>query len=169
MTLYELTGEYAELMRQYETAETDDEAESIWQQIDGLACDITTKADAYARVMRNKLADAAGYKAESERLAKLAERQEKQAERLKESIRTAMIQVGAGEIQTTIGTWKTKLNPPSCDVVDIGKVPERFRKPIQPPEIPYTVDKVAAKKWFKETGEIIPGLNIEQKTAVVFK
>lgn len=169
MTLYELTGEYADLMMQYECAESDEEAERIWQQMDNLGCDITAKADAYARVMRNKLASAAGYKAESERLANLAERQEKQADRLKESIRNAMIQVGAGEIQTSIGTWKTKLNPPKCDVIDIAAVPERFRKPIEPPEIPYTIDKAAAKKWFKETGEIIPGLNIEQKTAVVFK
>lgn len=169
MTLYELTGEYAELMAQYESAETDEEAEQIWTQIDSLSCDITTKADAYARVMKNKLADAAGYKSESERLAKLAKREEKQAERLQESIRSAMIQVGAHEIQTSIGSWRTKLNPPSCDVVDIGIVPEQFRKPIEPPEVPYTVDKAAAKKWFKETGEIIPGLNIEQKTAVVFR
>ena len=75
MTLYELTGVYAELMEQYQTAETDEEAEQIWQQIDGLACDITTKADAYARVMKNKLADAAGYQAEADRLAKLAKRE----------------------------------------------------------------------------------------------
>ena len=169
MTLYELTGEYADLMAQYEAAETDEEAEQIWQQIDGLACDITTKADAYARVMKNKLADAAGYKAEADRLAKLAKREEKRAERLQESIRNAMIQVGAGEIQTSIGTWKTKLNPPSCDITDIKVVPEQFRVPIEPPEVPYTIDKAAAKKWFKETGEIIPGLDIKQATAVVFK
>lgn len=169
MTLYELTGEYAELMEQYEAAETDDEAEQIWAQIDSLSCDITTKADTYARVMKNKLADAAGYKAEADRLAKLAKREEAQAARLQESIRTAMIQVGAREIQTSIGSWRTKLNPPCCDVVDIGIVPEQFRKPIEPPEIPYTIDKAAAKKWFKETGEIIPGLNIEQKTAIVFR
>ena len=169
MTLYELTGEYADLMYQYENAETDEEAEQIWQQIDGLACDITVKADAYARVMKNKLADAAGYQAEADRLAKLAKREEKQAERLQESIRNAMIQVGAKEIQTSIGSWKTKLNPPKCDVVDIKAVPEQFRVPIEPPEVPWTVDKAAAKKWYRETGELIPGLNIEQKTAVVFK
>ncbi len=169
MTLYELTGEYAELMAKYEAAESDEEAEQIWQQIDGLACDITTKAEAYARVMKNKMADAAGYKAEADRLTKLAKREEKQAERLQESIKNAMIQVGAREIQTSIGAWRTRVNPPSCDVVDIKAVPERFRKAIEPPEIPYTVDKAAAKAWFKETGEIIPGLNIEQKTAVVFR
>lgn len=169
MTLYELTGEYAELMAQYEAAETEEEAEQIWAQIDSLGCDITTKADAYARVMKNKLADAAGYKAESERLAKLAKREEKQAERLQESIRSAMIQVGAKEIQTSIGSWKTKLNPPGCDITDIKIVPEQFRVPIEPPEVPYTIDKAAAKKWFRETGEIIPGLNIEQKVSVTFK
>lgn len=169
MTLYELTGEYAELMSQYEAAETDDEAEQIWAQIDNLSCDITTKADAYARVMKNKLADAAGYKAEADRLVKLAKREEAQAARLQESIRTAMIQLGAREIQTSIGSWRARLNPLSCDVVDIKAVPEQFRKPIEPPEIPYTIDKAAAKKWFKETGEIIPGLNIEQKTAIVFR
>ena len=169
MTLYELTGAYADLMAQYEVAETDEEAESIWAQIDGLACDIETKADAYARVMRNKLADAAAYKAEADRLSKLASREEKRAERLKESIRDAMMQVGATQIQTSIGVWKTRLNPPKCDVTDIKAVPEQFRVPIEPPEVPYTVDKAAAKKWFKETGEIIPGLNIEQNTAIFFK
>ena len=169
MTLYELTGEYAELLNRYEAAETDEEAEQIWQEIDGLGCDITVKADAYAKVMKNKLADAAGYRAESERLKKLAEREEKQAARLQDSIRNAMIQIGAHEIQTTIGAWRTKLNPPSCNVVDIKAVPEQFRVPIEPPEVQYTVDKAAAKKWFKETGEVIPGLDIGQKTSVVFK
>jgi hypothetical protein len=169
MTLYELTGEYADLMAQYESAETDEEAEAIWEQIDGLACDIAVKADAYARVMRNKLADSVAYQAEADRLSKLASREKTRAERLMESIRNAMIQVGATEIPTSIGTWKTKLNPPKCDVTDIKAVPEQFRVPIEPPEVPYTVDKAAAKKWFKETGEIIPGLNIEQKTAIVFK
>ena len=169
MTLYELTGDYAELMAQYEAAETDEEAEQIWAQIDSLGCDITTKADAYARVMKNKLADAAGYEAEAKRLAKLADREKKQAERLQESIRNAMIQVGAKEIQTSIGSWKTKLNPPGCDVVDINIVPEQFRVPIEPPTVPYTIDKAAAKRWFKETGELIPGLNIEQKVSVTFR
>ena len=156
-------------MNQYETAETYEEAEALWQQIDGLACDITTKADAYARVMQNKLADAAGYRAEADRLAKLAAREETQANRLKESIHNAMLQVGAREIQTSIGLWRAKLNPPSCDVVDIKSVPEQFRVPIKPPEVPYTVDKTAAKKWYRETGEIIPGLKIEQKVSVVFR
>lgn len=169
MTLYELTGEYADLMSQYERAETDEEAEAIWEQIDGLACDISVKADAYARVMKNKLADAAGYKAEADRLAKLAAREMAQVGRMQESIRLAMIQVGAHEIPTSIGAWRTRLNPPSCEVVDIKAVPEQFRVPIELPEVPYTVDKAAAKAWYRKTGELIPGLDIQQKTAVVFK
>ena len=169
MTLYELTGEYADLMAQYENAETDEEAETLWQQIDSLACDITVKADAYAKVMRNKLAESAAYELEAKRLTKLADREKKQADRLQESIKTAMLQVGAKEIPTSIGTWRTKMNPPSCEVVDIKAVPEQFRKPIEMPEVMYTVDKQAAKAWYKSTGEIIPGLDIQQKQSVVFR
>ena len=169
MTLYELTGKYAELMERYETAETDDEAEAVWAEIEGCGGSIEDKADAYARVMRNKLADAAGYRAESDRLAKLADREEKQAERLRESMQNAMLQLGAAEMPTSIGTWKVKNNPPKCDITDINVVPEQFRKPIEPPAVPYTIDKAAAKKWFKDTGEIIPGLNIYQECSVVFK
>lgn len=169
MTLYELTGEYADLMAQYENAETDEEAETLWQQIDSLACDITVKADAYAKVMRNKLAESAAYELEAKRLTKLADREKKQADRLQESIKTAMLQVGAKEIPTSIGTWRTKMNPPSCEVTDIKAVPEQFRKPIEMPEVMYTIDKAAAKAWYKETGEIIPGLDIRQKQVVVFK
>ena len=169
MTLYELTGEYADLMAQYENAETDEEAETLWQQIDSLACDITVKADAYAKVMRNKLAEYAAYDLEAARLKKLAEREKKQAERLQESIKNAMLQVGAKEIPTSIGTWRTKMNPPSCEVTDIKAVPEQFRKPIEMPEVMYTVDKQAAKAWYKSTGEIIPGLDIQQKQSVVFR
>lgn len=169
MTLYELTGEYADLMAQYENAETDEEAETLWQQIDSLACDITVKADAYAKVMRNKLAESAAYELEAKRLTKLADREKKQADRLQESIKNAMLQVGAKEIPTSIGTWRTKMNPPSCEVTDIKAVPEQFRKPIEMPEVMYTVDKQAAKAWYKSTGEIIPGLNIQQKQSVVFR
>lgn len=169
MTLYELTGEYADLMAQYENAETDEEAETLWQQIDSLACDITVKADAYAKVMRNKLAESAAYDLEAARLKKLAEREKKQADRLQESIKNAMLQVGAKEITTSIGTWRTKMNPPSCEVTDIKAVPEQFRKPIEMPEVMYTVDKQAAKAWYKSTGEIIPGLDIQQKQSVVFR
>ena len=55
------------------------------------------------------------------------------------------------------------------EVVDIKAVPEQFRKPIEMPEVMYTVDKQAAKAWYKSTGEIIPGLDIQQKQSVVFR
>ena len=169
MTLYELTGEYADLLSRYESAETDEEANEIWQELEAKGGDITAKADAYARVMKNMQADAVAYKAEADRLSKLSARMNKQAERLQESMRNAMIQIGAHEVQTSIGSWKTKLNPPKCDVTDIWAVPERFRVPIEPPEVPFTVDKAAAKREFKDTGEVFPGLNIHQETSVVFR
>lgn len=170
MTLYELTGEYQRLMYRYEIAETDEEAEAIWAEMDNMAGDIGMKADAYARVMRNKIAEAEAYQKEADRLEELAKRQQKTADRLKESIRQAMVQLGAKEIPTTIGIWKTRTNAPSCDVEKIEDVPEQFRKPLPPPKVPYTVDKDAAKKWWKDNGQqAIPGLHIERKVSVSFK
>lgn len=168
-TLYELTGVYAGLMAQLEEAETEEEAAAIYAAMDGLEMDITVKAEAYAKVMKNKLADAEAYMKESTRLKELADAAKARAEKLKESIRLAMVQVGTTKIRTDIGVWKTRLNNPSCEVIDIRAVPEAYRKHIEPPEIPYTVDKKKANADFMLTGEIIPGLNIERKIGISFK
>ena len=168
-TLYELTGEYAGLLAQLDAAESEEEAEEIWKTIDGLQMNISDKAEAYARVIKNKEANAAAFNKEAERLAALGAREKAQADKMKESIRLAMIACGTDNIPTSIGTWKTKLNPPKCDVVDIKQVPMTYLKKIEPPEFPYTVDRAKANKHFKETGEIIPGLNIHRDTSVSFK
>lgn len=168
-SLYELTGAYAGLMAQLDYAETEEEAAAIWKTIDELEMPYTEKCEAYARRMQNKRAYAVGLRAEASRLKKLADAADADADRMQESIRQSMITLGVTDVPTTIGTWKTKVNPPSCEVVDIAKVPEEFRRPIEPPKIPYTVDKKKANDHFKLTGEIIPGLNIERKVSVSFK
>lgn len=168
-TLYELTGEYAGLLAQLNAAETDDEAAAIWQIMDGLQMDISVKAEAYARMIKNKEAEAAAFEKEAERLTALHDKAQAQANKMRESIRVAMIACETDTIPTTIGTWKTKLNPVKCDVVDIKKVPMTYLKKIEPPEFPFTVDKKKANADFMLTGEIIPGLNIERKIGISFK
>lgn len=168
-TLYELTGEYAGLLAQLDAAETDEDAAAIWKIIDGLQVDISYKAEAYARMIKIKEAEAAAFKKEANRLDALGDKAQAQADRMRESIRTTMITCGTEAIPTTIGTWKTKLNPVKCDVVDIKKVPMEFLKPIEPPDYPFTVDKKKANAHFNTTGEIIPGLNQHRDMSVTFK
>lgn len=164
--LYELTDEYSELLRRYEEAETDEEAAAIVDEMDKLQVDIKVKAENYARLMKIKDAEAGGLGKEIQRLQKKKKSAEGFRDWLKESIRVAMLQLGTPDIGTNIGCWHLQDNPMSCDVVDIALVPEEFRKPI---EIPYTVDKEKAKAHFKETGEIIPGLDINVKVGIRFR
>lgn len=164
--LYELTDEYSELLQRYEMAETDEEAAAIIIEMEKLQVDIKVKAENYARLMRIKDAEAAGYKGEIQRLQKKKKSAEDFRDWCKESIRTAMMQLGVTDMGTNIGNWHLQNNPMSCDVVDIKLVPEEYRKPI---EVPYTVDKDKAKAHFKETGEIIPGLDIDVKLGIRFK
>lgn len=164
--LYELTDEYSELLQRYEMAESDEEAAEIIVEMEKLQVDIKVKAENYARLMRIKDAEASGYKNEIQRLQKRKKAAEDFRDWCKESIRTAMMQLGVRDMGTNIGNWHLQPNPMSCDVTDIKIVPEKYRKPI---DVPYTIDKEKAKADFKETGEIIPGLDIETKIGIRFK
>lgn len=168
-TLYEINGALAGLIGQLDYAETQEEYDAIVAEIDGLAVPYTDKLDAYARRMQNKLGEAEMYGAEAQRLTDLQTKCKAEAERMKNRVFDSMKLLGITEVPTSIGTWKWKTNPLTCDVTDIKAVPEMFRKPIQLPEIMYTVDKAKAKAHFKATGEIIPGLNIYSKEVVNLK
>ena len=90
----------------------------------------------------------------------LQERQKKAEERgkyLKELITDNMKKMGLQKIETTIGNMVIPNRVDiSVNVVDLEKVPNEFKK--EKTEV--SVDKAAVKKYFKETGEIIDGIEI---------
>ena len=163
-SLYELSSDYAALLAQLDFTETDEEAEAVWAQIDALNDDITWKAEAYARILRNKQAEANAYKAEKTRLAERQKAAENVVERLKKRMLASMQQMNVKSIQTGIGKWSKQLNQASCQVLDESMVPEAYRVP-QPDKI----DCAGILKWFRETGEILPGVEIAQSEGVRFR
>ena len=68
--LYEIEARYADLLAALDCAETEEEAEAIWSQLDAMEGDVKDRAEAYARIVRSKQAEAESYKAEAQRLAK---------------------------------------------------------------------------------------------------
>lgn len=166
MNLYELTGEYARLQALLDDAQTEEDTAEIYDAINEVGGDYVAKADGYARMMRNKAAEAEALKVEIDRLTARKRAAENASKWFKERMKESMAQLGINRIDTSIGTWSLKQMPPACEVTDIALVPEQFRKPI---EVPYTVDKAAVKAWFKETGEIVPGTEIKRGEGVVFK
>lgn len=164
MTLYELSTGYALMLDLYDGAETDEEREEILDRMTEYGGDIAEKAEAYARIMRNKQAEAEAFKAEAERLTGKRRAAENVVGRLKEALLDAMKLVGTTEIETTIGKWKAQMNPWSVEVLDAVSVPERFLMPQ-----PAKVDKKAILEEFKRTGEIIDGVELKQSLGIRFR
>lgn len=163
-TLYELSAGYASLLDMYDQAETEQEREDILDMLASAEGDITEKAEAYARIMKNKQAEAEAFKAESERLAAKRKAAEAVVERMKDAIATAMMMVGTKEIGTSIGKWRLQDNPWSCEVLDLNAVPEEWHIKVED-----KIDKRGLVKHFQMTGEMIDGVEFKRTTGARFR
>ena len=163
-TLYKLTDEYTDLLARLEAAEDEAETEAVWQEMDALEDDIVEKAEAYARIMRNKQAEVEAFKAEKERLASCQKAAENVVERLKARLLSSMQRMHLTDIQTGIGKWRVQMNPYSCQIIDEADVPAEFHIP-QPDKI----DKAAILRQFNATGELLPGVEIAQTAGIRFR
>lgn len=159
--LYELTDAYAGLVAQLEDCETEEEMAAIIADIDSVTQDITAKAEAYARIRMNlkatseeMSAKAKIFKAEADRLSAKAKSAENNIKRLNDYLLYAMEIAGLKQIATDIGKFYTQKTT-KVEVLDAWQVPEQFTTP-QPPQ----VDKIAIQRAFKETGEILPGIEV---------
>lgn len=163
-TLYELSEGYASLLDMYEQAETDAEREDLLDLLAGGEEDIADKAEAYARIMRNKQAEAEAFKAEAERLTAKRRSAEAVVDRLKEAITTAMMMVGTREISTSIGKWRLQDNPWSCEVLDIDAVPEEWHIHVED-----KIDRAGLVKHFRTTGELVDGVEFHRTVGARFR
>lgn len=164
MQLYKLTEAYADLVSRLEDCQNAQEESDVLAAIEAVSDDIAAKGEAYARIMRNKIAESAGIEAEIKRLQARKKSADNTVDRLKENILYAMGMVGATELNTSIGKWRIQKNAPSVVITDEAKIPEEFTVP-QPPKIM----KIAIMQHFKETGEIPEGCDIVHGEGVRFR
>lgn len=164
MKLYELSEAYAFLMNRLDQCQSDDEELAVLIELNDLSEDISEKGEVYARIIRNKQAEAEALDAEIKRLQRRKKSAENTVSRLKDYILFAMDIAGAAEIITPIGKWKIQNNAPSVVILDERAVPEEFTVP-QPPK----AMKTAIMQHFKETGEIPEGCEIIQGQSVRFR
>lgn len=162
--LYELTTEYAALLAEYDMAEDDAHRAEVLAMIDEVQEDVGDKAEAYARIMRNLTADAAAYDAEAKRLAAKAKAAETAVTNLKQRLLDAMQTFGATEIKTSIGKWRIQNNPWSATITNDAVVPAEYHIP-QPDKI----DRQAILRRFRETGEMLDGVEYTQTAGLRFR
>ena len=163
-SLYEISAEYAAFLEAYESASCEEEAAEILQSLVDIHGSLEEKAENYAKLIKNVKADAKAFKDESDRLDKKWKVAKNFAERLEGAMLDAMKLTGTKEIPTSIGKWKTQLNPMSCDVTDPDKVPERFH--VKQPD---KIDKAAMIREHKATGEVFEGAEFKQEVGVRFR
>ena len=163
-SLYELSAGYASFIDAYDTVETDQEREEILEMLAKAEGDIADKAEAYARIIRNKSAEADAFKAEADRLTARRRAAENLVNRLKSALKDAMVLVGTEEISTSIGKWRIQANPLSCEVMDIDQVPMEYHI-----KVPDAINKKALLDYYKATGEIVPGCEFHRGQSIRFR
>ena len=164
MRLYELTDAYVSLLNEYDEAQTDEDRAGIIAQIEEVEQDIATKGENYARLIKNATADSDALADEIKRLQAKKAASDNFVKRLKENLMFAMGIAGATEIKTTIGKWYIQKNPPKVTITDEMMVPARFLI-----EQPPVIDKKAILAEFKQTGEVLNGIEITREDSVRFR
>ena len=163
-SLYELSAGYQTLLDAYDAAETDEEREDILAILAETEGDIQAKAENYAKVIRMKEEESKAFKAEADRLTKRRQAAENMVARLKSTLLDAMKMTDTMEIVTSIGKWRVQMNPVSCEVVDIDKVPMMYHVKHED-----TVDKKTLIQHYKLTGELVDGVAFTQEQGVRFR
>lgn len=146
MTLYELTAEYQQLLDLAEDPDIPEEA--LADSLEALGMDIEDKADGYAKVIAQLNADASALKAEIDRLTARKRTIERNVDRMKDSLKTAMILTGKTKFKTDLFSFGIQKNPPKVVIDDPSRIyPEYLIE--QDPK----VDTMAIRNALKDDAE----------------
>jgi len=154
-TLYELTGQYRELLELAESEELDKQL--IADTLEGLDGEIEIKADGYAKVIRELEGKTAVLKDEIDRLSKRKSVIENNIKNLKQALETAMRATGKTKFKTELFSFNIQKNP--ARLVITGEVPEEFLIPQEP-----KVDNKAIKELLKQ--QELPFAYLEQSESL---
>ncbi len=140
-TLYELTGQFRELLELVEQGEVD--PEMLADTLEGLEGEIEIKADGYAKVIKELEGKTAMLKGEIERLSNRKSAIENNIKTMKESLEIAMRTTGKVKFKTDLFSFNIQKNP--ARLVITGDVPKDYLIPQEP-----KVDNKTIKDLLKE-------------------
>lgn len=155
MTLYELTGQFLELLEMAEDEEISTDA--LKDTMEAVGIEFEEKAENYAKVIKQLEMEADGYKAEVKRMTKKMKVVEANIDRIKKNLEKSMLATGKTKFKTALFSFWIQKNSPSIDLLDEENVPADFRTP-QPDKI----DKEAILDFLKETNEPVEWATMKQ-------
>ena len=95
-------------------------------------------------------------KSEEKRISDTRKMGEAKLDKFKQYVKENMEKLGLDKIPTELGILSIAKNPMSVEVEDENEIPKEFKNE----KITISIDKIAIKNHFKETGEIVPGTRI---------
>ena len=161
MTLYELTNEYQQLLLIAEDPDVDPQVLS--DTLEGLTGEIEDKADNYARVIKQLDADTVALKAEIDRLSARKKTIENSIDRMKESLKQAMILCGKEKFKTSLFSFTVAKNPEKV-VLDSELIPEEYLVQQDP-----KVNKTLLKEDLKAGKDLAGIAHLEQDESLRIK
>lgn len=159
MKLYELAEEFSDISAMLYADEEIDQ-QTIDDTLEAAQIDFDTKVENIVKLIRNMEADANGYKAESERLAKRKGTVDGKIQSLKEYIKGCYERAGITRAGTAIAGARLQNNPPSVEIADERVLPDEYLIKQEP-----KVDKKALIAALKEGAEI-PGACLRQTKSI---
>ena len=137
MNIYELTEEYLQLQLMLEDPEADEQ--TVLDTLEAVEGEIETKADGYARIIRNLEGNATALKAEIERLTAKKQRMEMGVIRLKKNLQNAMIACDKKKFKTELFSFNIQKNggkaPIVLDVKDTSELPDELVRIKEEPDM----------------------------------
>ena len=164
LTLYNITNKFTEIMEKAESGElTEQEYNELGEE---LAKELQNKSSNILGYIRNSELLIEAMKTEEKRIADLRKNGENRIDKFKQYVKENMERLGLNKIPTELGTLSISKNPMSVEIENEEEIPERFKQEI----VTTKIDKTMLKNYFKDTGEVIPGVKfIDNKTSLRIK
>lgn len=146
--LYELTGNFLELMDMLEDEECDEQC--IMDTLESVEYEIEDKADGYAKIIKSLESNVNGLSKEADRLTARKKIYENRIKWLKHNLEMSMRATGKTKFTTDLFSFNIQKNGGKRKLVvdvDVEKVPEQYR--IKQPD---AIDGEAIREYLKENG-----------------
>ena len=161
LSLYEITSSFPTLMESEEITEED--KKKIEEELTLL---LQKKSQNIIGYTKNIELTINAMKEEEDRITSNRKALENKLTRFKQYVKECMENNGITKIETGLGTLSIAKSPASVEIIDEKAVPNEFKQEI----VTTKIDKIAIKNHFKETGEVVPGVQIvDDKTSLRIK
>ena len=161
LSLYEITNAFPALMESEEITEED--KNKIEAELTML---LQQKSQNIIGYTKNIELTIEAMKEEEDRISSNRKALENKLTRFKQYVKECMENNGITKIETGLGTLSIAKSPVSVEIINEDAIPSEFKQEI----VTTKIDKTAIKNHFKETGEVVSGVQIvDDKTSLRIK